>query len=216
MKFDPATMSQSDRYKLLIGGILPRPIAVVSTISVDGKLNLAPFSFFAGVGSNPLTLLFCPASNTDGSDKDTLKNCKPVAEGGTGEFVVGVASYAYRTAMAATAEALPHGESEFELSGLTPAPSELVRPPRFLESPVSYECKTTHVIRTNPTPNAPASGIVVIGQVVMVHVHDDVIDGRLHLDPVKIDAIGRMSGMTYCTTRERFDMPPGKRAMGAR
>jgi len=87
---NPDELEIAERYKLLIGTIGPRPIAVVSTISVDGKPNLAPFSFFAGVGSNPMTLLFCPANDADGNEKDSLRNAKPASEGGTGQFAVSV------------------------------------------------------------------------------------------------------------------------------
>ena len=90
MELKPDDMAWADRYKLLIGSVLPRPIAFVSTISPDGRPNIAPFSFFTAVGSNPMTMLFCPANHPDGSEKDTLRNAKPVSEGGTGEFVVSV------------------------------------------------------------------------------------------------------------------------------
>lgn len=213
MDFDPATRPAQDRYKLLIGCIVPRPIAVVSTISVDGRPNLAPFSFFTGVGSDPMTLLFCPANRPDGGEKDTLRNAKPIAEGGTGEFVVNIASLAYAPKMAAAAEPLPHGESEFDLAGLTPAPSHAVRAPRLAESPVSLECRTLQVIRTNP--GVPAGGNIVLGQVVHVHVRDDAINDRLHVDPAVLDAIGRMGGLGYCLTRQRFEMPMGRDALRA-
>ena len=104
---NPADMAAPDRYKLLIGCIVPRPIAFVSTISPDGRaLNLAPFSFFNGVGSNPMTVLFCPVNKPDGSEKDTLRNCKPVDEGGTGQFVVNAAIDIYRKQVAAASEPL--------------------------------------------------------------------------------------------------------------
>ena len=80
MEIDPLSLSVADRYKLLIGCVVPRPIAFVSTISPDGAPNLAPFSFFTGVGSNPLTLLFCPSNKPDGTEKDTLRNCAPAPE----------------------------------------------------------------------------------------------------------------------------------------
>ena len=92
MELDPETLSPQERYKLLIGGIVPRPIAFVSTISPAGALNLAPFSFFNAVGSSPMLLSFCPANRADGEEKDSLRNAKPVAEGGVGEFVVNIAS----------------------------------------------------------------------------------------------------------------------------
>jgi len=215
MEIDPEAISQPDRYKLLIGGIIPRPIAFVSTISPDElSANLAPFSFFNGVGSNPMTLLFCPANKPDGSEKDTLRNCKPVSEGGTGEFVVNVACDGYAKQVAGAAEPLEYGKSEFALVGLTPAPSVVVRPPRVAESPLAYECRTLQLIRTNP--GGVASGNVVIGRVVHVFVRDDVINERFHLDPAKIDAIGRMGGLGYTRTRDRFEMPMGEGALKAK
>lgn len=211
MELDPATLDQPSRYKLLIGCIVPRPIAFVSTISPEGKLNLAPFSFFNGVGSDPMTLLFCPANKPDGTEKDTLRNAKPVAEGGTGEFVVNIVSESFERQMAACAEPLPYGESEFELSALRSSPSARVRPPRVAESPVCFECRTLQVIRTNP--GKPAGGNVVLGEVVHVFVRDGVINERFHTDPAKLRAIGRMGGTGYCRTGERFEMPMGRAAL---
>jgi flavin reductase (DIM6/NTAB) family NADH-FMN oxidoreductase RutF len=212
MEIDPASIAALERYKLLIGCIVPRPIAFVSTLSPDGRsFNLAPFSFFNGVGSNPMTLLFCPANKPDGTEKDTLRNCKPVHEGGTGQFVVNAAVDRYRKQVAAASEPLPYGESEFELTHLTMASSRIVRPPRIAESPVAFECETVHVVRTNP--GAPAGGNIVIGCVVHVFVRDDLINERFHVDPAKLDAIGRMGGTTYCRTRDRFQLPFGREAL---
>lgn len=211
MELNPEALAAADRYKLLIGGITPRPIALVSTISGDGKPNLAPFSFFAGVGSDPMTLLFCPANGAAGQEKDTLRNAKPVSEGGQGEFVVNVAGAPFASRVAATAEPLAYGESEFELAGFTRAPSVAVRPWRVAESPVAFECRTLQVIRTNP--GVAAGGNIVIGRVVHVFVRDDAINERLHVDPDVLDTIGRMGGLEYCTTRERFRQPMGREAM---
>jgi flavin reductase (DIM6/NTAB) family NADH-FMN oxidoreductase RutF len=216
MHLPPATLSPNDRYKLLIGAIVPRPIAWVSTRSPDGRDNLAPFSFFAGVGSDPMTLLFCPATRPDGTEKDSLRNAKPVGEGGTGEFVVNIVPHTLAQRMAATAEELPVGESEFALAKLTPHACQVVRAPRVLESPISFECRTLQVIRTRPTSNggsSPGSGNIVLGEVVHIHVRDDLINERLHIDAAKLDAVGRMGGSEYCTTRERFAMPFGKAAL---
>jgi flavin reductase (DIM6/NTAB) family NADH-FMN oxidoreductase RutF len=211
MEIDPATLSFPDRYKLLIGGIVPRPIALVSSISPDGRLNLAPFSFFNGIGSNPMTLLFCPVNRPDGNPKDTLRNVRPAAEGGTGEFVVNVAVEAYARQVAAAAEGLPYGESEFELVGLTTAPAAKVRPPRVAESPICFECRTLHIVALNP--GQAGGGNVVIGEVLHVHVHDDLINDRLHIDGEKLKAIARMGGPAYCRTRDRFEMPMGVEAL---
>jgi flavin reductase (DIM6/NTAB) family NADH-FMN oxidoreductase RutF len=211
MHLDPAHLSPQDRYKLLIGCIVPRPIALVSTISPDGAHNLAPFSFFAGVGSNPMTLLFCPATKPDGTEKDSLRNAKPQSEGGTGEFVVNIVPHALARPMAACGEELEYGSSEFALAGLTPAPAHRVKPPRVRECPVSLECRTLHILRTNP--GVPGGGNIVVGEVIWIHAQDGLVNDRLHTDPAALDAIGRMGGTTYCTTRDRFDMPFGAAAL---
>ncbi len=212
MELDPIDLSPAQRYKLLIGCIVPRPIAFVSTVSPAGRLNLAPFSFFNGVGSDPMTILFCPGNRPqDGREKDTLRNCKPRAEGGVAQFVVNAATEVYRARVAGASEPLDYGESEFELVGLTPAPSRVVKPPRVAESPFAFECETVQVVRTNP--GHPGGGNVVIGRVVHVYVRDDVINERMHVDPTRVRSIGRMGGLGYCTTRDRFEMPMGKEAL---
>lgn len=211
MELRPDELPARDRYKLLIGCIVPRPIALVSTISPDGRPNLAPFSFFSGVGSDPMTLLFCPANGPDGREKDTLRNCKPVAEGGQGEFVVNAAVEAYAREMAACGEPLPAGESEWELSGLVATPSQRVKPARVARSPFAFECETLTVVRTHP--GVPAGGNVVIGRVVHVHVDDAVLGPGLRVDPDRLFAIARMGGFTYARTRERFEMAPDRTAL---
>ncbi|GAB5496325.1 MAG: flavin reductase family protein [Phycisphaerales bacterium] len=208
MNDDPNELEIAERYKLLIGTIGPRPIAVVSTVSIDGKPNLAPFSFFAGVGSNPMTLLFCPANDAEGNEKDSLRNAKPETEGGTGQFAVCVATADIIERVAVAAEPLPHGESEYDLSGLTPIPCDSIRAPRVKESPVCFECETISVTRTNP--GAPAGGNVVMGRVVRVHVNDELLNERMHTDQAALDLVGRMGGLSYCHTRDRFDLRPGK------
>ncbi|MEM7229542.1 MAG: flavin reductase family protein, partial [Planctomycetota bacterium] len=195
MDIEPAALSPSDRYKLLIGTIVPRPIALVSTIGTDGQTNLAPFSFFNGVGSNPMTVMFCPASHPDGSDKDTLRHARPVDEGGTGEFVINLAIEDYVQRVAAAAEPLPPHESEFDLSGLTPSPSVIVAPPRVAESPVVFECRTTMIVQTNP--GAAGGGNLVLGEVVHMSIRDDLVNERWHVDQAALRAVGRMGGRQY-------------------
>lgn len=211
MDVSPDELAARDRYKLLIGCIVPRPIALVSTVDPDGRVNLAPFSFFNGIGSDPMTLLFCPSNRADGGEKDTLANCKPRAEGGTGEFVVCAAVESIAREIAAAAEPLPHGESEFDLTGLATAPSRRVRAPRVARSPWAFECETVQVVRTNP--GAAAGGNVVIGRVVHVFVDDACVDARFHVDPALLRAVGRMGGIGYATTRDRYEMPLGREAL---
>lgn len=210
MEIDPSTIGNRERYKILSGVIVPRPIAFVSTQSPDGRLNIAPYSFFNGVGSDPMTVLFCPANNADGSEKDTMINCDAPPRG-LGQFVVNVVTEGYAARMAATAHPLAYGESEFELAGLTPAPSRVVTPPRLGESPVALECETLEIVRTNP--GGSGGGNVVIGKVVWVHVSDEIIDAGYSIDHDKFKAIGRMAGAAYLTTRDRFDLPFGKAAL---
>lgn len=207
MILDPNDLQIAERYKLLTGCIAPRPIAVVSTVSPAGEPNVAPFSFFAGIGSNPMTLMFCPANDLEGNEKDSLRNAKPTSEGGTGEFAVCVATSGIIKKVAVAAEPLPPGESEYELAELTPIPCESIKPPRVKESPVCFECETMQVIRTNP--GAPAGGNVVMGRVRRVHIEDSLLNDRLHTDQDSLDLIGRMGGLSYCFTRERFDLRPG-------
>ncbi|MFN0012749.1 MAG: flavin reductase family protein [Phycisphaerales bacterium] len=211
MDIDPASLAPADRYKLLIGGVVPRPIAWVSTISPDGRLNLAPFSFFNAVSASPPVLMFAPANKPDGSEKDTLRNAKPAGEGGTGEFVVNIVPFGVARQMAACAEELAYGESEFELAGLMSVPSMVVRPPRVAESPLSFECRTLRVIRFGE--NRPGAGNMVLGEVVRVHAAPGVVNERWHVDPDALDAIARMGGTGYCRTTERFEMPMGRRAL---
>ncbi len=212
MELNPAQLAPIERYKILIGSIIPRPIAFVSTCDAAGRFNIAPFSFFAGVGSNPMTLLFCPANTPEGHEKDTLRNCKPAAEGGTGVFVVNTVSEAFMHKMAAAAEPLAYGESEFAMTGLTPVSGHAVAAPRLAEAAISFECRTLQVIRTNP--GQPAGGNVVLGEVVYIHARDGVINDRMHVDPAALAAIGRLGGTGYCTTRERFELPMGRPALG--
>lgn len=212
MELDPQGMSASERYRLLIGGIVPRPIAVVGTRSPCGRHeNLAPFSFFNACGSEPMTLMFCPANRDDGSEKDSLRYCAPQAEGGSGDFTVSVATEAILRQVVAAAEELAPGESEFALSGLTPLAGSAVRAPRVAESPLCFECRTRMVLRL--APGVPSGANVVIGDVVRVHADGRILDDRGRIDPGALQAVGRMGGMAYLRTRERADMPFGKAAL---
>jgi len=211
MELNPDTLDPAERYKLLIGCIVPRPIAFVSTISPDGAPNLAPFSFFTGIGSDPMTLLFCPGRRPDvDAEKDTLRNCRPRDEDGTGEFVVNAAIEDYQQRVAAAAEPLDYGQSEFDAVGLTATPGVKVKPPRVAESPWAFECETMQIIRIDPA--RADAGNVVIGRVVHVFVRDDVVNERMHIDPDTLRAIGRLGGQGYCTIRDRFEM---RRGLGA-
>lgn len=202
---DPAEHSARDVYKLMAGLIVPRPIALVSTVDTDGNANLAPFSFFCGVGSAPPTVLFCPAlrAEASASRKDTLHNVEA-----TGEFVVNVVSEAIAPAANAAAAEVPPDVDEFALAGLTPLASVVVRPPRVAESPAQMECKLLQVIYTS---RKPSGGVIVLGEIVRFHVRAELVE-NFRVDPAGLDAVGRMAGNTYARTGDRFELvrPKGR------
>lgn len=200
LTIDPSQISQQENYKLIIGSVLPRPIAFVSTVSPEGVPNLAPFSFFNAVCSKPPTLLFCPTyRGSDGVKKDTLVNIEA-----TGEFVVNVVSESIVEAMNQTAAEYPYGVSEFEQSGLTSTPSVVVKPPRVLESPVSMECKLQQIIPVGE--GGVGSGFVVLGTIVQYHIRQDVYEnGRI--DVKKLAPVARLAGAAYCPVRDVFELP---------
>jgi flavin reductase (DIM6/NTAB) family NADH-FMN oxidoreductase RutF len=191
-----------ENYYLMTSVILPRPIAFVSSVSADGVLNLAPFSFFAGVGANPPSVLFCPCNRRDGSTKDTLHNLQAV-----GECVVNVVSYDIREEMNATSYDYEQEVDEFAAAGFTPLASKFVRPPRVAESPVQMECKLMQIV---PVGSGPLGANVVICQVLCFHVAEGMRNEAGRVDPGRLDLVGRLGGGGYCLTRERFDLPRPK------
>jgi flavin reductase (DIM6/NTAB) family NADH-FMN oxidoreductase RutF len=188
MELDPASIPVNLRYNLMIGTIVPRPIAVVGTSSPEGKPNLAPFSFFMGCGSDPMCLVVSVANPSGGAgEKDTLRNAKPVEEGGTGEFTVSAATEGNIARVVACAEPLAHGESEFAYAGLTPRACARIAAPALAESPIHFECETIHVRRFAP-PGTPSAGNCVFGRVVHVRVDDGLANERMHIDPAQLAA----------------------------
>jgi flavin reductase (DIM6/NTAB) family NADH-FMN oxidoreductase RutF len=198
MLLDFTNLKPRDAYAWMIATILPRPIAWVSTISADGKTNLAPFSFFQGITSNPPTLMFVPVNTRDGIRKDTVRNIEAVPE-----FVVNLVSFALAEKMNATSAALPFGESEFEAFGIDVAASQRVRPPRVAAAGIAFECTLDRFVHIG---EGPLAANVVFGRIQLAHVADGVLDAHGKPDPEKLDLIGRMGGETFTRTRDRFDL----------
>lgn len=198
MQFDPADMSIRDVYQLLVQLVVPRPIAWVSTVSDAGVTNLAPFSFFNAVGANPPTLMFCPVNKRDGSFKDSLRNVID-----NGEFVVNVVSYDLGDAMVQTAAEFDKEISEFEAVGIESQPSVCVQPPRVAKSLAQFECRRNRVIHL---AEGPAGANIVVGDIVRIHMADQIISEPGKIDPEKLDAIGRMGGASYTRTTEHFEL----------
>jgi len=198
----PAEQKPQDIYKLLVGSVVPRPIAFVSSMDADGIRNLAPFSFFTVASANPPIVCFCPMIRGAANDglqatKDTLRNI--IA---THEFVVNVVSEEFAEKMNACSAELPPEVDEFLVSGLTPVASDVVRPPRVGEAHVQMECRLQQVVHVS---TEPLGGSLVLGEVLRFHVSASLLD-NFRVDPDKLRAIGRMAGSTYARTRDRFDM----------
>ena len=183
-------------YPVLASLVTPRPIALVTTLSPDGKVNAAPFSFFNLIGSDPPILAIAPGDRDDGTPKDTARNIRL-----THEFVVNLVDEGIAEAMNKCSASLPYGENELLHACLTAAPSSAVKPPRILESPASLECAewgTLHI----------GDNRVVIGLIKRIHLRDELYDAekqRVRSD--KLLVIGRMASPNwYCRTRDRFEM----------
>ncbi|MGC1535650.1 MAG: flavin reductase family protein [Candidatus Sulfotelmatobacter sp.] len=204
MIVSPSDLLHSELYGILLNSVAPRPIAWVSTISASGNLNLAPFSFFNAVCVDPPLLAFAPglrrpkqAGAVHGEAKDTLRNVRE-----TKEFVVNVVTYEVAEKMNLTSGEYDATVDEFEWAKLTPQPSNIVRPPRVAESPVSFECRLHQILDFS---SRPTSSSLVIGQVVSIHINDaHLSDGKL--DRNSLDLIGRMGGLQYARTTQRFEM----------
>ncbi|WP_028785142.1 flavin reductase family protein [Thalassobacillus devorans] len=207
MEIKPDSLAWKDAYKLLIGSVLPRPIAFVSTIDEKGNVNLAPFSFFTGICADPMLICFAPMlRGTDGEKKDTLRNIEA-----TKEFVINVVSEDFAEQMNNTAIEYRHGTDEFEAVGLTKSASASVKPPRVKESRVHLECELHELLHFG---NEPGAGSLVIGKVKVVQIQDDLYEnGRI--DTEKLNPIGRLAGQNYTKaiaetfTLERKKSPEG-------
>lgn len=185
-------------YHKLVDIVNPRPIAWVTTIDLEGRVNLAPFSFFNAFGANPAVVGFAPSLRRDGTKKDTLRNVEAV-----GEFVVNSAVASLANEVNLSSSELPYGESEIDLTSLHVSPSVRVRPPRLVEAPVAMECKVLHIHHFG---EGPIGSNLVLGQVLMIHVRDDLLDPRGRIDPRKLQTIGRMGADYYCRTTDLFEM----------
>jgi flavin reductase (DIM6/NTAB) family NADH-FMN oxidoreductase RutF len=195
---DPGSTDHSSVYKLLIGSVVPRPIAFVSTISTEGVFNAAPFSFFTVASSNPPVVVFTVGNRaTPDPKKDTLRNITTARD-----FVVNIVSEEFGQKMNLCAGDYPPEVDEFQLAGLTPVPSDLVKAPRVAESHINMECRLLYTISMSNLING---GNLVLGEVVRFHIDDDYFN-NFRIDPDKLRAIGRMAGNSYTRTQDRFEM----------
>lgn len=193
MRIDPFLHSNADNYRLLTNLVVPRPIAWVTSLSQDGVINLAPFSFFNAVGANPLYVIISIGLNEAGEPKGTAKN---ILSGG--DFVVNLVTEELFGAMNLSAADFPPDQSELAAAKLHAAPSVKVKPPRVAEAQASLECKLH-------SSQSLGANTLVIGEVVMFHVADHLVGPRLHIN--NFVPIGRLgSPSVYCRTTDRFDV----------
>jgi len=196
MIIDPSTIPAQTMYRVLIGAVVPRPIAFVSTMSEAGVLNVAPFSFFNAFCADPPVVGFGPVWRKPA--KDTITNIRA-----TREFVVNIVGEDIAEAMNVCSAEFPPDVDEFQQSKLTPIPSVVVKPPRVKESKINMECSLLQIVDFSEKPHG---GSLVLGQIVRLHVDDEIIDESYKIDADKLRAIGRMGGPEYTRTRDRFIM----------
>lgn len=191
-------LPQRERYKLLIGLVIPRPVAWISTRSANGVANCAPFSFFNVFSEEPpLCMIGMNPRQSDGGKKHTLKNIER-----TREFVVNLADEGTVGAMQACGDEIPEEESEFDHAGLTPVPAKLVQHPRIAEAAASLECRLYKLIEVN------AARWLVMGEIVLIHAREGIIDpATKRISEANYKPVGRLFADRWCTTRERFDLP---------
>ena len=199
MIYDPAKHPFSETHKLMIGSIVPRPIALVSTTSNNGINNLAPFSYFNGVCSKPPTIMFAPARRGwDGKEKDTLINIRD-----TKEFSINIVSEDIGEKMVKCSTDYEKEVDEYSKSGFSPLPSRKIKPPIVSESKISLECILNQIVQIGKED--AGSGFIVIGTIVLFHIDDEVYDnGRIILD--KLQPLGRVAGNGYVRSNNAFDI----------
>jgi flavin reductase (DIM6/NTAB) family NADH-FMN oxidoreductase RutF len=192
-----AELPRLERYKLLIGLVIPRPIAWISTRSANGVANCAPFSFFNVFSEEPPLCVIGINPRSDGDLKHSLKNIRR-----TGEFVVNLVDEATANAMHISSHEFAEEESEFQKTGLTEAPAATVQHPRIAEAAACLECRLERLIEISGTRQ------LVLGEILLIHARDGIIDAATkRISEERYRPIGRLFADRYCTTRQRFDLP---------
>ena len=197
MDLELASLPALERYKLIIGLVVPRPIGWVSTWNENGVANCAPFSFFNAISEDPPLCILSFNWRSDGAIKHTLKNIRR-----TGEYVVNLADESTANAMHVSSYEIPETESEFTATGLTPVPAKMVKHPRIAEAAASLECRVERRIAFGPERE------LVIGEILLIHAREGIIDPTTkRISEENYRPIGRLFANRYCTTRQRFNLP---------
>jgi flavin reductase (DIM6/NTAB) family NADH-FMN oxidoreductase RutF len=193
MEINLTVLAPRHAHDLLTSAIIPRPIAWVSTINEDGRVNLAPFSFFTGVSWSPPVLAFSVVNRSDGTMKDTVLNIQKVPE-----FVVAVVSVDLLAPMEYSARLLPFGSDRESIKNIHWIPSKKIKPFRIHEAKISFECTLERIVTVSDGPNA---GNLVLGRIQLVHLRDDLLMNEKEVDWLGLDVLGRLSANRYCAVR---------------
>lgn len=202
MQLDFTRLGAAESYRWLAATVTPRPIAWVSTLSTAGVANLAPFSFFQVICDAPPTLMVNVGRHADDRLKDTVLNAQA-----TGELLIHLVSRSMAEAMNATSAALPHDHSEFDFADIRSVPGTRIKPRRIADAAVAFECEVAEI---KPYPERDPRQFLIFARVLLAHVDDAVLADERHVDPARLDLVGRLGGSEYSTTRDRFSMkrPP--------
>jgi flavin reductase (DIM6/NTAB) family NADH-FMN oxidoreductase RutF len=198
MIINPSELPGRKAHDILTSSIIPRPIAWVSSINLQGKVNLAPFSMFNLVAWSPPTLCFSVVNREDGSMKDTLTYIKE-----TGNFVVNMVSESIASKMVATSAVVPHGTDKAQKEDVQLAPSSCVDAPRVREAKIAFECVLDRIVTVGGGANA---GNLVLGNIKVMYVNDDILDTNGMVDCLKLQVVGRLGGTQYCTVHSVFNI----------
>jgi flavin reductase (DIM6/NTAB) family NADH-FMN oxidoreductase RutF len=197
MEIDINELAEIERYKLLIGLVFPRPIALISTRSENGVANCAPFSYFNAMCEDPMLIIASFNARTDGKMKHSLANILR-----TNEFVVNLVDESIANGMHISSIEYPEEVSEFDQAGFTPATCKFVQHPRIAEAPASFECRLFRRIDVGPARD------LILGEVLHIHIRDGLVDPKTkRVSEANYRPVGRLYGVRYCTTRQRFDLP---------
>ena len=197
MHFDVAELKAQERYRLLNGGVTPRPIAWISTRSADNIDNIAPYSFFTVASCNPPVLLYTQVTQRSGIDKDTLMNLRE-----TGECVINIVNAELLEKMNLTSSAIDINESEFDFADLESCCSLKVKPRSVKDSPVRYECTVREIISISPLPTG---GTVILLDVQSIYVRDSLYENGI-INQSLIDSVGKMGGDQFCLTADNIEI----------
>jgi len=200
MEIDLSSLAPRDAHDLLTSAVIPRPIAWVSSVSREDRINLAPFSFFSGVTWHPPTLCFSVVNRQDGSRKDTILNIED-----TGHFVVNMVSEEMGEPMVATSATVPRDVDEAQTAGIVLVPSTKAGAPRVKDARIAFECEKDRIIIVG---SGPQSANLILGRILTMHVDKKILTSEMTIDGSRARLLGRLSGTKFCDLSSVIEIAP--------